>query len=243
MKKIFTLIAVAMMTVGGAMAQNKTYILDFNKMYDEASTQKGQLTGATQSGGSKYLLNDVDYVQDIFTVKSVSDRTYRIDLYNPDKPEETYNYGDYTAKTRLEPNGASNKTGGRQMFVDVTNKGVLSIGSWGNAARILYVLPAKDKTSYINPANATPLLKETFTNTSEKTKVYEVSLEPGLYCITQDAGIYYGYVKFVEGATLGISDITVADNANAPAYNLAGQRVNANAKGLVIKNGKKYMNK
>lgn len=33
------------------------------------------------------------------------------------------------------------------------------------------------------------------------------------------------------------------NDANAPAYNLTGQRVNANANGLVIKNGKKYVNK
>lgn len=33
------------------------------------------------------------------------------------------------------------------------------------------------------------------------------------------------------------------NDANAPAYNLTGQRVNTNAKGLVIKNGKKYVNK
>lgn len=43
----------------------------------------------------------------------------------------------------------------------------------------------------------------------------------------------------------GITDITknVEENVNAPVYNLAGQKVNANAKGLLIKNGKKFMNK
>ena len=42
----------------------------------------------------------------------------------------------------------------------------------------------------------------------------------------------------------GIADINAdVNDADAPAYNLAGQRVNANAKGLVIKNGKKYVNK
>lgn len=46
----------------------------------------------------------------------------------------------------------------------------------------------------------------------------------------------------VEGGT-GISNITADENADAPAYNIAGQRVNANAKGLVIRNGKKYVNK
>lgn len=39
----------------------------------------------------------------------------------------------------------------------------------------------------------------------------------------------------------GISDVTAnKDNANAPMYNIAGQRIN-NAKGIVIKNGKKVI--
>ncbi len=40
-----------------------------------------------------------------------------------------------------------------------------------------------------------------------------------------------------------IKNIHVEENVNAPVYNLAGQKVNANAKGLLIKNGKKFMNK
>ena len=32
-------------------------------------------------------------------------------------------------------------------------------------------------------------------------------------------------------------------NANAPMYNLAGQRVSKNYKGVVIQNGKKFFNK
>lgn len=40
-----------------------------------------------------------------------------------------------------------------------------------------------------------------------------------------------------------IQNIPVEENVNAPVYNLAGQKVNANAKGLLIKNGKKFMNK
>ena len=40
----------------------------------------------------------------------------------------------------------------------------------------------------------------------------------------------------------GIKDITTeAADANAPAYNLSGQRVGKNAKGVLIKNGKKYV--
>lgn len=50
----------------------------------------------------------------------------------------------------------------------------------------------------------------------------------------------YGF-EFTVGTT-GISDITVNKaNANAPIYNLAGQRVNNNAKGILIQNGKKFV--
>ena len=41
----------------------------------------------------------------------------------------------------------------------------------------------------------------------------------------------------------GISNITVTIADNAPAYNLAGQKVNAAYKGIVIKNGKKMIKK
>ena len=40
----------------------------------------------------------------------------------------------------------------------------------------------------------------------------------------------------------GINNITTeAADADAPVYNLSGQRVGKNAKGVLIKNGKKYV--
>ncbi len=41
----------------------------------------------------------------------------------------------------------------------------------------------------------------------------------------------------------GIEDVTVAEDENAPMYNLQGVQVDENYKGIVIKNGKKYLNK
>jgi len=50
-----------------------------------------------------------------------------------------------------------------------------------------------------------------------------------------------------DGEATGIANLNVNDNdnidANAPMYNLAGQRVNKSYKGVVIVNGKKYINK
>lgn len=48
----------------------------------------------------------------------------------------------------------------------------------------------------------------------------------------------------INGLTTAISNIKAeAINENAPIYNLAGQRVNKTAKGILIQNGKKFVNK
>lgn len=49
----------------------------------------------------------------------------------------------------------------------------------------------------------------------------------------------------LDGETTGIANVDVNDNfdANAPMYNLAGQRVSKSYKGVVIVNGKKMLNK
>ena len=47
----------------------------------------------------------------------------------------------------------------------------------------------------------------------------------------------------VTGVVTSIDAIaSETENANAPMYNLAGQRVNNSYKGIVIKNGKKFFN-
>ena len=48
-----------------------------------------------------------------------------------------------------------------------------------------------------------------------------------------------------EDTPTGITNVVSSDaaNENAPIYNLAGQRVNKNAKGILIQNGKKFVNK
>lgn len=51
-----------------------------------------------------------------------------------------------------------------------------------------------------------------------------------------------GFLVSVNGQT-NVSTITVDFNANAPAYNLAGQRVNEGYKGVVIKSGRKLIQK
>ncbi|MBQ9230984.1 MAG: hypothetical protein IJ190_07350 [Prevotella sp.] len=77
--------------------------------------------------------------------------------------------------------------------------------------------------------------------------------EPGetYYIFGNNWQIGFQGVKFYKGKT--IKDYTpsgidtpkakVADNANAPIYNLAGQKVDKSQKGILIQNGKKFVNK
>ena len=54
---------------------------------------------------------------------------------------------------------------------------------------------------------------------------------------------FFGY-QFTPGGSDGINEITNSvENANAPVYNLAGQRVGKDAKGILIQNGKKFIRK
>lgn len=62
------------------------------------------------------------------------------------------------------------------------------------------------------------------------------------YVFNKNTQIGFGGFEFTPSGT-GISNITATDDADAPVYNLAGQRVSKDAKGLLIKNGKKFINK
>lgn len=82
----------------------------------------------------------------------------------------------------------------------------------------------------------------------ESKKVYpaiSVPVVKGDVVITYPIGSinFYGF-EFVAAGTSGISNINASEAANNGAtFNLLGQKVASNAKGLVIKNGKKFINK
>ena len=47
-----------------------------------------------------------------------------------------------------------------------------------------------------------------------------------------------GFIRFPEEA---VKALKLDQDANAPAYNLGGQKVSTTYRGLVIKNGRKFM--
>lgn len=61
------------------------------------------------------------------------------------------------------------------------------------------------------------------------------------YVFCKNTQIGFSGFEFTAGGA-GINEISAAkNNANAPVYNLAGQRVNNSAKGILIQNGKKFV--
>ena len=58
------------------------------------------------------------------------------------------------------------------------------------------------------------------------------------------SGINIYDIKYTPSSATGITNVNAsAVAADAPVYNLAGQKVSASYKGIVIKNGKKFLNK
>ena len=108
--------------------------------------------------------------------------------------------------------------------------------------------------------NATPnyrVLAFDVTGASEKTNVGKISLAAneikgetvhytggaGKIFLYPNGGLNIYTIKVTSG-TSGISNINASEAANEGAtFNLMGQKVASNAKGLVIKNGKKFINK
>lgn len=101
------------------------------------------------------------------------------------------------------------------------------------------------KRKYLTNDEIRALNTDPWVNGVDKTSwVYiTVSVEAGkeYWMFSQNAQVGFQGFEFTTSA--GINDIKNDVDKNAPKYNLAGQRVDSNYKGVVIQNGKKFMNK
>lgn len=80
-----------------------------------------------------------------------------------------------------------------------------------------------------------------------KDALYEMTVRVLVYGIPNNKalGLHNVTIELGQGGGTGIAGVEVKEevDANAPVYNIAGQRVSKDAKGLVIVNGKKYLRK
>lgn len=77
----------------------------------------------------------------------------------------------------------------------------------------------------------------------EQTYKYESNEPTTVYLYSPSSGVNIYYIEVTYTSTNINNAIVEQGNENAPVYNLAGQRVNKSTKGILIQNGKKFINK
>lgn len=226
MKKFFTLIAVAMMAVC-ANAQG-TYGLQNGDAGVASGTQEKSVANITMTWGVAGGEN----------------------FKGGNKKSEVLNE-QLGATAYCEGNGANGKlTEGTVYFFEPALDGKLTVG---------WVLNA-NKKFYIQECSGSEPQDVTFTTVDAEGSAVELvcggtlesKLTGGLstfavakgkkyavYC----AGSKLGFYGFKFEITSGISNLEVENAADNTTYNVAGQKVSENTKGLVIKSGKKFINK
>lgn len=226
MKKFFTLIAVAMMAVC-ANAQG-TYGVQNGDPGVTSGTQEKSVPNITMTWGVAGGENFKDAKKNANLKEQLGATGY------------------------CEGNGQGGKlTEGTVYFFEPALDGTLTVG---------WVLNA-NKKFYIQECSGSEPQDVTFTTVDAEGSAVELvcggtlesKLTGGLstfavakgkkyavYCTGSKLG-FYGF-KY-ETTTSGISNLDVENAADNATYNVAGQKVSENTKGLVIKSGKKFINK
>ena len=230
MKKIFTLIVIAMMAIG---AQAQTIIFT-------ETVSKGNMDGKT-FGSDGFVLTCTDSA----TKNDAPDPKQEIDA-NSQYFGTASDYTNYSF--RLKTGGKSSSK--NNLSLTIPSAGTLKIAvrtaSSGATDRNL-VLIQNEETIFdqiIKENESTDYETATIEGESKKVFPYvSVEVAAGTVEINYPTGALNFYAFILEESSTGIETIEVTENENAPMYNLAGQQVDKSYKGAVIQNGKKFINK
>ena len=137
------------------------------------------------------------------------------------------------------PNGTNNKNKKTSVIIVAKKSAKLSAYVRTGPNKVVKLFDKATFTALESSSSYTPDGKKnnlwTWTWNIEAGHEYVLTEKGGTGCLS---GFTYEL-----GTSTGITSVENAVEADAATYNVAGQRVNANAKGLVIKNGKKYINR
>jgi hypothetical protein len=215
-KNVLFISMFAVMAVFTTHAQ--THLLKFEDLWNTIKAEAEAGGPATLVENNKYLLND-DRSIGIFLLKSPSSRTFRIDK------EEIGFVNGITTAVRLETNGASNSSNGRKIYIACPAAGTLTVGAYTTTADRGYVLEKEDGT----------VLDNTYTSMAARTDASNMTVqtfaiaEAGTIVLNPNAGIYYGFVQFVESGA-GIKDINATKEIKSVEYyDLTGKKLDNNA--------------
>ncbi|HRZ97820.1 MAG TPA: T9SS type A sorting domain-containing protein [Paludibacter sp.] len=237
MKKLLLIVAVISVTF---FTNAQTHLLTFESMYNTIITgiaASTEVATYVTVGAPKILLNQ-DRTSGIFTIVSPSTRTARMDSCNA-----TFVGHSHNARIRLEPNGASNATNGRKIYIECPAPGTLTVGCWTTtAARGYTVENGTGTVLYSTNASMTAVTA----TTDLPVHVYNI-VTAGRVVLNPNAGFYYGFVQFVEntnsvanvfsnnGLTFNGSQITNSNNLNVEVFNVLGKLVTSSTSDISTK--------
>lgn len=235
MKKFFTLIAAVAM----------------------AASMNAQGTYAVQVGDKVNAGNQIKSVKNITLTYIEKDGT----AYADGKENTNWADADFGAYVCGKNSGKlvsdAEPTGCAYKF-ETTKAGSLTVAVQLNAGKGFHILDAKfaevAPASYNLPAAKEDGASQEFTQNEKGENIIAVKSNGTVTFSVAEGGTYYvlaagtkmGFYgfKYVTGTSTGISDIQAPKSSKDGAtFNLLGQKVANDAKDIVIKNGKKFINK
>ena len=265
MKKIFTLVTMALMAMG-VNAQNEILVFTENTAYEAGKTYTTDNTELTIGTDASLKNSGKPSVKSHKAYILSTGLSQKVNVKNADtgEMEEKDRYllleantnptaydAEQDKKVSYTPDNKLIPEVGAYYIIKAKKAGKILAGVVVNADKSLYVVKASDKeclpttalTCTNDGAEGTVLaLNESF-QASEKltgTVEFDVVADESYYVFCAGSKIgFFGYV-FTPGTETGINTVKTVET-KAPAFNLAGQRVKNGFKGITIQNGKKVI--
>ncbi len=232
MKKFFTLIAAVAMAAS-VNAQTETAVIEADASY--AGAQVLSTTNAQIVLGAD---------NETFTVKAgslSSEQPYVAYIAGKNNPKDADDSGYDVEKKNKPVKGcyyvfSAKKNGKVEIGIQLANNKAFYVLD-GETAENSVTKTLVDKSGKTISLNAEQKVDEKLYGTVN----FEVVADKEYYvfCAGSKLG-FYGY-QFTPDSATGISSVISSSGKSAATYNLAGQQVSDSYKGIVIKNGKKYV--
>ena len=263
MKKIFTLIAMALMAVGANAQTPESFIPTVGTTYtglQEVSTTNCKLVFGDDTYSAAAAKSHKAYIKSIglSTTEAEEGKDRYVLVSGKNNPNDNIPYtkedGTQISGSAYSPDKKNLPAKGAYYTLTPSKAGKMIVGIILNPDKAFYIvkkstcepLAISDVTLTVDgdtPASETYNENYTTANKVTGTASFDVVANETYYVFSNGSKLgFFGYV-FTPSSTDGIAGVKVAAEQNAPAYNLAGQKVDKSYKGVVIQNGKKMIQK
>lgn len=235
MKKLFTSIVIALCAM--SVNAQETITIEDGTTYTSSQTLTSGAISVTLGAG------------DTWTVKAATLGDYTATVSGKNNPKDSEGLG-YTREGKNLP------VSGTYYVVKATSAGTVSFAMVLNAEKSFYVIGEDAvalENSDLSLVDKTGASIELGENSGKECSVaakfygnvsFKVAANKSYYVLCTGSKLGFYGLTFTPGGETAIASINADKaNENAPIYNLNGQKVSKDYKGVVVKNGKKYIQK